>query len=189
MTIKFDTAFNLAMTFEVGPSFDPTNPATLQGLIDTSANKKACGFVNIKGDSGGCTKYGIAQNANPGVDVTKLTLAQAKQIYIDSYWTPAKGEVLPTLIAAIHFDTAVNMGVGKAAKLLQTALGVVVDGQLGPATFAAIAKFDQKVLCKKYLTARQAAYNVIVTNKPSQAKFAQGWLNRINALQAWVTKS
>jgi lysozyme family protein len=184
----FITAFMLSMQTEVGPWFNANDPATQQGLIDTAQHRQACGYVNVAGDSGGVTKFGIAQTQNPSVNVSSLTLAGAQNIYFSQYWTPAHCVNIPTPLSAIHFDSAVNMGVGTAAKLLQTALGVTADGNIGPQTLGAVAACtDIPGLCSLYLNARQARYNLIVTNNPSQAQFLQGWTNRVNALQAWVT--
>jgi len=175
------------MKEEVGPWYNPNDPAVINGLIDTPANRKACGYVNIAGDSGGLTKFGVAQNKVPNVNVKTLTLAQAQNIYLTQYWTPAQCDNIPSPLSALHFDTAVNMGVGAAAKLLQIALGVTADGNIGPKTLAAIAACrDIPGLCTKYLNARQARYNAIIAAKPVNAKFLKGWTNRVNRLRDFV---
>jgi len=184
----FITAFMLTMQSEVGPFFNITDPAVIQGLIDTQQHRYACGYINIQGDSGGTTKFGISQNNNPTVNVSTLTLAQAQNIYFNQYWTVAQCVNMSIPLSAIHFDSAVNLGVGTAAKFLQSALGVVSDGNIGPATLAALsACTDIPGLCIVYLNVRQAHYNSIVASNPGDAKFLTGWTNRVNALQAWVS--
>lgn len=183
----FNIAFALTMQSEVGSFFNINDPVVIQGLIDTPQHQRACGYVNVTGDSGGETKFGIAQNANPNIDVRDLTLAQALNIYQAKYWTPAHCDNMSSPLSAIHFDTVVNLGVGGAAKILQTALGVAADGNIGPSTLSALAAADIPSLCSSYLNARQARYNAIVAANPSQAKFLAGWTNRVNALEAWLS--
>lgn len=186
-TTNFTIAFNLAMQSEIGSFFNPNDPAVIAGLIDTPAHRRAVGYVNVPGDAGGETKFGVAQNANGNVVVRTLTLQQALNIYQTKYWTPALCDNIPSPLSAIHFDSAVNLGVGGAAKILQTALGVTADGNIGPKTLAALAASDIPTVCTQYLNARQARYNAIVAANPSQAKFLAGWTNRVNALKAWLS--
>lgn len=184
----FAKAFTLAMQSEIGAWFNPNDPATQQGLIDTPAHRRACGYCNIPGDAGGETKFGIAQNANRDVVVRTLTLAQAQNIYFIKYWLASQCDKIGTPLSAIHFDAAVNMGVGRAAKFLQTSVGVKPDGAIGAQTLAAIAKCpDLKKVCTQYLAARQSFYDSIVLNNPTQAKFAKGWANRIKSLSLWLS--
>lgn len=183
---NFVKAFNHAMKYEVGMLFNPADPVVLAGLIKTRANQMACGYVNDPVDRGGETKFGIAQNANPDVCVRTLTLAQAQKIYYDRYWLAAKCDKIASPLSLLHFDTAVNMGVGAAAKLLQTALGVVADGAIGPKTLAAISTKDLSELCTKYLNLKQARYDAIVRSNPSQGRFAKGWKTRNDDMRKFL---
>lgn len=178
-TENFEKAFLHSMKEEVGSFFDPTKSATILGLINTASNRKACGYVNHPNDKGGVTKYGIAQAANPEVNVESLTLEGAKKIYFSKYWVQSKCDKITNLISVIHFDTAINMGVNAAAKMLQNAIGVKADGVIGPVTLSAINSHKNPlVVCQKYLELRQARYDTIVKNNPSQKVFANGWRNR-----------
>lgn len=69
-------------------------------------------------DSGGETKYGISKRAYPELDIRNLTLMQAKEIYHKDYWNRINGDFLSSPLAIVAFDTAVNMGVGVALRLL-----------------------------------------------------------------------
>lgn len=183
----FVKAFNHAMIYEVGSWFNPLTPATQLGLINSKANKRACGYVNDPDDTGGETKFGIAQNKNPDICVETLTMVDAQKIYFERYWLAAKCDRIASPLSLLHFDTAVNMGVGAAAKLLQTALGLVADGVIGPKTLAAIAAIkDPSELCTKYLNLKQARYDAIVKANPSQAKFAKGWRNRNEEMRKFL---
>ena len=63
-----------------------------------------------------------------------IDTATVRKIYHANYWRPASCPDLPAPIALFHFDTAVNQGTGRATRFLQTALGVEVDGEIGPIT-------------------------------------------------------
>lgn len=183
----FVKAFNHAMIYEVGSWFDASNPIVQLGLVNNKANRAACGYVNDPADRGGETKFGIAQNANPDICVATLTLADAQKIYYDRYWLPAQCDKIASPLSLLHFDTAVNMGVGGAAKLLQAALGVTADGAIGPKTLAAIQKItDPSELCTKYLDLKQARYDAIVKANPTQAKFAKGWRLRNDDMRKFL---
>jgi lysozyme family protein len=167
------------MLYEVGPWFDATDADTIAGNIGTPLLNRKCGYVDIDGDSGGCTKYGIAQADNPSVNVPALNLAGAQQVYFSSYWIPGKcDQITSGPVTIFQFDMGVNNGLGRAAKILQQAAGVTVDGNIGPATLAAVNALDPATLINSLSTIRANRYNTIVQNDPSQAKFLAGWLRR-----------
>jgi len=68
--------------------------------------------------NGSPANFGIKQGANPDIDVSKLTPDEAKQILHDRYWIASGADQLPAALAAVHGDTAVNMGVDAANELL-----------------------------------------------------------------------
>jgi len=179
MDQNLTTALNHCLLYEVGPWFDPNDPDTIAGNIGTPQLNRKCGYVDIDGDSGGCTKYGIAQADNPSVNVPALTLAGAEQVYQNSYWIPSKANQMSSgAVTAFYFDMCVNNGLGRGAKILQQAAGVTVDGNVGPGTLAAVNAADPATLINSMSTLRAERYNVIVQNDPSQAKFLDGWLRR-----------
>ena len=92
------------------------------------------GLSHHRRDPGGLTKFGISSRAYPQLDIARLTRDQAVSIYRADYWTPIRGDDLPPGLDLLVFDTAVNMGVITAAMLLQDALGVTMDGVIGPIT-------------------------------------------------------
>ncbi len=61
-----------------------------------------------------------------------------RDIYFINYWKAAGCSELPQALALMHFDAAVNHGVGAAIRFLQQAVGAGVDGEIGPDTRAAI---------------------------------------------------
>lgn len=82
------------------------------------------GFVASDGRSGAPANFGVNQAANPDIDVRNLTRGQAKQIMHERYWKASGADQIgDPRLQAIHADTAVNMGVGKAKQLLQQSGG------------------------------------------------------------------
>jgi lysozyme family protein len=130
-------------------------------------------------DTGGYTKWGISQQAYPGLDIKNMTRRQMEAIYKRDYWNKIKGDqITDQNAAAVLFDYAVNAGVGAAVKAAQTVLGVAVDGGLGPQTLAAInragAGFAGRLT--KY---RVSFYTRLATSNPAKyGKYLAGWLKR-----------
>ena len=196
-TQSFEQAVSHAMLYEVGKFWNVNHVAVAGGLIDTPANRKAVGYVNDPSDTGGETKFGVAVNANPDLNIKTLTWDAAKRVYFRKYWLASNCDDITLIapkLAAIHFDGAVNHGVGRASKFLQQALGVVADGDIGPATLNALSKMcadksKEVELCRKVAELRKAFYNSIVRNNPTQAKFLNGWMTRINEVEAFVVNT
>lgn len=183
---SFEHAVNHAMLYEVG-SFWEVTPEVEAGLCDTKAQKRAVGYVNDPVDPGGETKFGVAKNANPDLDIYLLDWNGAKRVYYKRYWLAGDCEEMPSRLAILHFDGCVNHGIGRASKFLQQALGVRVDGDIGPKTLEAIESMDEIELCNAVCDLRVDFYNAIVANKPSQSKFLKGWLRRISEVRDYVT--
>jgi len=76
------------------------------------------GYSNDPNDPGGETKFGISKRSYPELDISKLTLKQAKEIYYKNYWLKAGCNELPFPFNIIVFDTAVNMGRRRAIEFL-----------------------------------------------------------------------
>lgn len=187
---SFEAAVEHAMLYEVGGHWDLDLPGACDGLITTREHRKACGYVNDPVDPGGETKYGVARNANPDLDITNLDWEGAKRVYYRRYWLQANCDDITLIsprLAVLHFDSAVNHGVGRAAVFLQRAVGAVADGDIGPATLAAVQAQDDTAVCEKICDIREKFYRDIVANKPSQSKYLKGWLRRITEMRAFTT--
>lgn len=183
---EFEKAFHFTMKQEIGSWFDPSDPEVISGLCETKAQKRKTGYVNHPADPGGETKFGVAKNANPSIDIKKMTLQEAKVVYFKKYWLAAKCDRLQTPLAEVHFDAAVNHGVGRAAKLLQESLGVDVDGVIGPNTLNVINSSNPFDLARKQNKIRKQFFKSIVERKPSQAVFLEGWLARIDKVEQFI---
>lgn len=79
------------------------------------------GYINNPVDPGGETNWGISKRSYPNVDIRNLTVAQATEIYRTDYWLRAGCDALTWPLSLMHFDTAVNCGVGKANQFLAMA--------------------------------------------------------------------
>ena len=146
------------------------------------------GFVNDPKDPGGATCWGVTLDtlsAWRGVkcsvaDVRCLTRAAVGPIYAKRYWSPIQGDTLPAGLDLLTFDAAVNQGVGAATRMLQRAVGVADDGDLGPTTLAAIKSLAPAELIEKLQTERINAYRL----DAGFSRFGAGWLRRVNSMAA-----
>ena len=89
----------------------------------------------------------------------------------------------PDQLARKMFDTAVNMGVWKAKRILQVALNnlgarLVIDGIIGPLTRTALRKADEQEIITAYCKEQELEYRDIAFRDRSQRVFLKGWLRR-----------
>lgn len=155
--MDFDTAFTQLLGHEGSYSNHPSDPGgeTMWGIIKTVAVENG---------------YNGPMRDMP-VDV-------AKAIYRKQYWVPAKCDQLPPILRYPVFDAAVNSGVGQAAKWLQRAARVDVDGVIGPKTLAAVALMDPNLLYRRIMGQRLR----LMTDLKHWDAFGKGWARRVAAL-------
>src|SRR5690606_22531703 len=108
------------------------------------------GYADHPSDPGGATNMGITHKtladwrgvspwwSLPKSAVKALERAEAAQIYRSRYWQRCQAETLPVGLDLALFDFAVNSGPDRAIRTLQTELGVVADGRVGPVTRGAV---------------------------------------------------
>ena len=168
---------------------DPIFEASLRHVLEMEG-----GFTDDRYDPGGPTNRGItlavyarwrsvtidaSSRARLIDDLKRIPDDVVGAIYRARYWTPAKCDALPGAVALFHFDAAVNHGVSGAAKMLQQAAGVDVDGEIGPATLSAIARLSPQAVIDEYAAIRRARYRSL----PHFWRFGRGWLNRVAATE------
>lgn len=150
------------------------------------------GYANIKEDKGGCTMKGVTIGTFRkyfGQDKTctnlkEITDEQWAHIFKNGYWDPCKAdEIVDQSIANIIVDWAWMSGVKTVSKKIQTLVGVTADGIIGKQTLAAINNANAPELFESIYNERKKFYYNIVEKTPSQKKFLNGWLNRLNSLQ------
>lgn len=146
--------------------------------------KSEGGWSDNPADPGGATMKGITLvvyrnwKRNPHLtkdDLKNISDQDVYDLYKQLYWDKIHGDDLPAGIDYAVFDSAVNMGVGRASKLIQEAVGVTSDGVLGPASLSAIQKADTKELIEKFSHLKESFYRSLATFQT----FGKGWLNRV----------
>jgi hypothetical protein len=130
------------------------------------------GLSNDPDDRGGLTNKGITQgefsswlrkNGRSPRSVATITNEEMKQIYYQDYWKASGADQLPGNLGMAVFDTAVNMGVGTAKKMLRESGGDI----------------------NRFLQLREQRYYRIASHGNNR-KFLHGWLNRLNDLRQAV---
>ncbi len=173
------------------------------------------GYANNPLDTGGETYKGIARNFNPGwggwhkVDQAKkqtgvvaqldrlLSADKALQLEVQkfyklNYWDVNRLDLIDSQVLGDKlFDIGVNMGVKRAALMLQQALNltnvngrayrdIAEDGVIGPETLSLTDTHPRPALLLKVINALQAErYLNIMRNNPTQETFANSWFSRV----------
>tara|TARA_R110000803_G_scaffold43080_1_gene92216 strand:+ start:69 stop:599 length:531 start_codon:yes stop_codon:yes gene_type:complete len=145
------------------------------------------GYVNHPTDPGGETKYGISKRAYPELDIAGLTEEDAADIYKKDYWDRIKGDDLPVGLACVVMDYAVNSGISRASKALQSACGMGnPDGVIGPHTLSIvwnIVKNDQNEILnsevEKLLICVIETRQEFIRSLSIYETFGKGWERRI----------
>ena len=133
------------------------------------------GYVHHPNDPGGETHFGISKRAYPHLNIRDLTKADAKRIYRRDYWIACRCDELPDSLKLMVFDTAVNMGCGRAIRFLQKSMGVKVDGKFGPQTLKAVQTTPESVVLESYAITRLKFYHRL----PGWKHFGKGWGKRL----------
>ena len=140
------------------------------------------GFSNHPDDPGGATMYGITEVVARAEGYTgpmrELTLDFAKQVYRKRYWDACRCDQMPDVLRYPLFDAAVNSGPGQAIKWLQSAVGVKVDGAIGPVTQQAVNMAAPQPTRQKMIGNRLR----FMTNLSNWPSFSKGWARRIAAI-------
>ena len=145
--------------------------------------KNEGGYVDNPVDPGGSTNLGCTKaswEAFVGHPVTKddiknLTPNDVMPLYKTKYWDAVKGDDLPMGVDYAVFDFAINSGPNRAAKALQSVLGVSADGSIGPATLSALKTANASdvvaEICKTRLT--------YLLSLSIYGTFGKGWSRRV----------
>ena len=159
-----------------------TNDEIIDGIIEHEGRE----YTNRPTDKGGPTKYGITQKTLSmyrGRDVTPeevraLDEPEARTIYSTLYiYRPNYHQIEDERLQALIIDSAVQHGSDRASKWLQMAANVNPDGVIGPLTLASVNRAEG--IYGRVFALRMKFYGRLITDKPSQAVFAAGWMNRL----------
>jgi len=169
-TAAFEWSLARTLEFEGGYTDDPFDPGGPTNKGITLATLAA-----FKGEV-----LDRASRERLKAELRTLPDATVARIYRDRYWRPARCADLPAGLAHFHFDASVNQGVGGAARMLQAALGVTVDGAIGPLTLGAAARLPVAVTLARYAEVRRARYRSL----QHFWRFGRGWLSRVETALA-----
>src|SRR5215469_4213519 len=130
--------------------------ADYQPFVERMIERYEGGYGWDRRDPGGPTKYGItcfdlAEHRHETMDsmakwaplVKAMPLSEADDIYAQKYATACAFNALDIGKDCVVFDFGVNSGPSRSIKCAQQVCGnLVVDGELGPLTLAAINAHD-----------------------------------------------
>ena len=153
------------------------------------------GFVDDPIDKGGPTNMGVTidtwkqigydVDGDGDIDIDDLIHLNKTQVVVDvlkpHYWNKWRGDDIKNQsIANLVVDWTWGSGVW-GIKYPQRVLGVKDDGIVGKITLAAINNYpDQKELFDLLWNRRKKHFEDIVKKDPTQQRFLNGWLNRLN---------
>lgn len=139
----------------------------------------------------GCTKFGIATNTYPLVDIRNLTLAKAAELYRRDFWNPLRlYELESQALATEIFDTAVNCGVGTGGNMVLQLVNIFgpahykLNGRVNAEQIEWINQYTRK---KTNRTTFWRALNVlqgsryleIIRKNPRMMKYCNSWFSRV----------
>lgn len=142
------------------------------------------GYVDHPRDPGGATNLGITIGTlsewlgRPATkaEVKALTEADVAPIYEARYWRAAGCHRMPKGLDYALFDFAVNSGVSRAVKVMQSAAGVGADGVVGPNTLAAVERVGAEEMVRRVQQRRESFLRSLSTFPT----FGKGWMRRVN---------
>lgn len=153
--------------------------------------KSEGGYIHHPSDPGGRTNLGVTQatwenwvgRKSDEAEMRGLTPEKVEPLYKKKYWDAVRGDELPAGISYLLFDFAVNAGVGRSIKTLQTAVNVTPDGGFGPMTMAAVQAVNPVELIERFSQAKEDFYRSLTTF----LTFGKGWLNRVADVKQHAT--
>jgi len=141
------------------------------------------GYVNHPKDPGGETNLGVTKRVyeewGGTKDMKDLTVEDVAPIYKKNYWDKIKGDNLPSGLDLCVFDFGVNAGPGRAAKYLQTMIGTVADGGIGPNTLKAVESYVEKMGLQEAITEYQSRRQDYYESLSTFSTFGKGWTRRV----------
>jgi lysozyme family protein len=151
--------------------------STLSGVITTAKDGKR-------------TRFGIDEHYHPELTNCLFyssmgniaALQTARGIYAASYAQPLSIEDIANQdIANKLLSLGVNIGVPRASKMLQDAVGVYEDGVIGVETLLKLSSADPLMVLADLRASAERFYYADVAENPDKAEDLDGWLRRARA--------
>ena len=146
------------------------------------------GYSDHPQDPGGRTNLGVTQavwedwidRAVSEDEMKALTPNKVAPLYREMYWDRIKADKLPSGVDYVVFDAAVNSGVSRAAKWLQTTVGAVPDGAIGEQTLKQVLLTNPLMIIDKYSAIRLE----FLKGRSTWPTFGKGWERRVKEVEA-----
>jgi lysozyme family protein len=144
----------------------------------------------ITEDEGGRTRFGIAERYHPELTNSLFyssmgsvaALQVARGIYAKEYADPlCVEEITNQDVANKLLSLGVNIGISRASKMLQAAVGVEEDGVIGVRTLMKLSYADPLQVLADLRASAERFYVHDVAQDPSNQKYLAGWLVRARA--------
>lgn len=171
------------------------------GVKDNMSNRelfekaRKTGFSDDPNDLGGATMIGVTLATYEAYcrrkGLKEPTVNMLKNISYDSwmdivktmYWDNWKADAIANQsIANFLVDFFWNSGFN-GIKVPQRVMGLKDDGIVGPNTLHAVNSVNQEELFYKLVAGRKYYIEDIIKKRPANAKFGNGWMNRINSFK------
>lgn len=158
-------------------------------------------------DDGGITNYGIVKSDLAQYwkvlvsqisddDIKQIPMSTVTAIYREQYWNKMSlDKVTDQNVATCIFDTGVNRGISVASKYAQIVCNesdldsdLIVDGDIGPKTLAAINSIDPNTFITAFETLEYNGYQQLITENPGKyGIYEKGWDARAERLLTLLT--
>ena len=127
----------------------------------------------------------MKQYADPEFWFHYRQLPEAVRLLADKNFELLKPNPWP--VSLVHFDACVTTGVTQAARFLQRSVGAEPDGRIGPKTLEALRALLERetplAVAERLVNRREPFYRRLAQVDPTQNRFLQGWLNRVEKLK------
>lgn len=177
---------NQMASFQIYQSTLKTLEGGYQAIVADSGNYNSLG--QLIGTSHGISAVALEKYLGrvPGVsDMKNLSYSTALIIFENEYWDMIKGDYINSqAVAETIVDHAVNSGRKTTVRIVQTVLNqyfgknLVIDGDMGPITLAAVNSVNANDFFVKFSAAREAYYRSL----SKFSIFGTSWLGRIQTI-------
>lgn len=168
---KFKKMLSVVLKFEGKYSFDKDDAGgeTFMGIC-----RKYYPTLSIWGSLDKMKLIGKKRGYKP----TDKEMEEIENVYFKNFYQKANIEAFEDSALAMQiFDFAINAGVSRAVKTLQSMMHITVDGICGRQTVTTANIRHTKSVREDYRKARIAYYNGIAKNGNNK-KYLKGWIKR-----------